>query len=146
MSEKEKLQEAIALFEAGRKYSKSGTIKINLNEDGYDVVLSALREKLESPRDWTPCAQGMPQNGQEVLFDVICDMNIGDLYGVYKGKYEDGVFWIDEHDHKSYIGAPKETVTEWMPCPKSHRADDTTGKVQEDAEPKFEDRGWENDE
>ena len=35
------IEEAIALFEAGRKYSKSGTIKINLNEDGYDVVLSA---------------------------------------------------------------------------------------------------------
>ena len=62
MSEKKKLQEAIALFEAGRKYSKSGTIKINLNEDGYDVVLSALREKLETPRDWTPCAEGLPTN------------------------------------------------------------------------------------
>ena len=85
-------------------------------------------------RDWTPCAEGLPEDGQEVLFDVICDMNIGDLYGVYKGKYDDGVFWIDEHDHKSYIGAPKETVTEWMPCPKAHRTDDTTGKVKEEAE------------
>ena len=106
--------------------------------------LREIAEALESPREWTPCAEGLPEEGREVLFDVICDMNVYDLHGTYKGKYEDGVFWVDEYDHKSYIGAPKETVTEWMPCPKSHRADDTTGKadhivdankkVQEDAE------------
>lgn len=51
MSDQEKrIQEAITLFQAGRKYSKHGTIKINLNEDGYDVVLSALNEKLQRER------------------------------------------------------------------------------------------------
>ena len=51
MSDQEKrIQEAITLFQAGRKYSKHGTIKINLNEDGYDVVLSALNEKLQRDR------------------------------------------------------------------------------------------------
>lgn len=42
----QRIQEAIALFEAGRKFSKHGTIKINLNEDGYDIVLVALRNAL----------------------------------------------------------------------------------------------------
>jgi hypothetical protein len=74
------IEEAIALFEAGRKYSKSGTIKINLNEDGYDVVLSALREKLETPRDWTPCAEGLPEFTN--FYNVT--VGVGGMLGYYK--------------------------------------------------------------
>ena len=87
---------------------------------------------------WTPCSEGLPSEGQEVLFDVMSDMNVIDLRGVYKGKYEDGTFWIDECDHEAHIGAQKQTVAMWMPCPEFYNPDhirDATKKVDQFREP-----------
>ena len=63
----------------GRKYSKHGTIKINLNEDGYDVVLSALREKLQRETEPVPLTDDGCQNlpnkyGSGVYMNAPCRM------------------------------------------------------------------------
>ena len=146
MSEKKKLQEAIALFEAGRKYSKSGTIKINLNEDGYDVVLSALREKLETPRDWTPCAEGLPEDDDRfcawMQLEATINTNgrlatrtVGRFYSPTLKKW----FWADgwtsypTEDGKGIEDANIGNVVAWR-YPAPYRADDTTGKVKEGKE------------
>lgn len=76
-----------------------------------------------SHRGWTPCSKGLPEEDQEVLFQVRCDMMGGDLYGMYKGTYRDGTFWIDEYDHKSHIGAPVDAVLAWMPAPETYRGE-----------------------
>ena len=65
----------------------------------------------------------LPEEDQEILFQVQCDMMGGDLYGMYKGTYRDGTFWIDEYDHKSHIGAPVDAVLAWMPAPETYRGE-----------------------
>jgi hypothetical protein len=74
------------------------------------VLLDALR--------WIPVSERLPTEGQGVLFECICDMQVSDLYGMYKGVYEDGSFWIDNEDHDPQCGAIPESVIHWMPLPK----------------------------
>jgi len=157
VSEKKKLQEAIALFEAGRKYSKSGTIKINLNEDGYDVVLSALREKLETPR-WTPCAEGLPRNERKGIWEeyevTVCESHYPTCsYDPCDAPYSKEIVTtalFDDEQKIWHICRSKEAINAllkeddyplngdvivaWRDLTAPYRADDTTGKVKEDAE------------
>lgn len=137
MTDAEKLQEAIALFEAGRKYSKSGTIKINLNEDGYDVVLSALRDKLESPRpDWTPCAEGLPtpdaeENGVRKRYLCTTSTPSGKFVVVeliYITIGEKPV-WYDNDYYELFEGSGYQ-VTAWMPRPDPYNPDHIRGTTK----------------
>lgn len=86
----------------------------------HEEFMSKIRKRAAN---WTPCAERLPERGQEVLFQVKCDMTGGDLYGMYKGEYRDGTFWIDEYDHKSHIGALLDTVLAWMPAPETYRGE-----------------------
>ena len=74
------------------------------------------------PRDWTPCAEGMPTET--------------DKYWVTVFYY--GELFVEDRDyfaHEKYWGQGLNPVA-WMPKfkPEPYRADDTTGKVKEEAE------------
>lgn len=78
--------------------------------DNCRVLLDALR--------WIPVGE-RPKEGQAVLFNCICDMHVSDLYGMYKGYYKDGIFWIDSFDHDAQFGASVDLVTHWRPLPEA---------------------------
>ena len=84
---------------------------------------------LESPRDWTPCAEGMPirPDGKDIKRDwYIVTLETG---MVTLRAYE-----FDERSPFGY-GFHEQNiipVIAWQPLPAPYRADDTTGKVKED--------------
>ena len=84
--------------------------------------------------DWTPCADGLPEEGQEVLFETALQVPATDYFGTYKGFYSDGIFWIDNVMHEKKFGISKQSVIAWQPLPEPYNPDqfrDSTKKVIE---------------
>ena len=88
---------------------------------------------IESPRGWTPCADGMPtESGRYVVT-------------VKRTVLEKETEFTSERDFYANLSAGyrwestgfvDENIIAWMPKfkPAPYRADDTTGKVKEDAD------------
>lgn len=58
---------------------------------------------LESPRDWTPCAEGLPEDGN---YDVTIKSESGKLFIELNALFDDGE-WYTEYDGGAVIA--------WMP-------------------------------
>lgn len=134
-----------------KTFCKNGT-KCDLNQDRTCPFLAALDrlaeyedtglmpdeiEKMKAPRDWTPCAEGknLPTDEKVVLVT-------GVHLPLYDGDqdYPDTVFeaYRSSGAWKNTFGLrmAKTQIIAWMDLPAPYRADDTTGKVREDAEKK----------
>ena len=113
MTEREKaLQEFKYFKEMGYSHAdlpSSGSI---------ELAIAAL----ESPRDWTPCAEGLPEKRKTCLITYAC----GEQMYIGISQY------INERYGWTNIYDSSKTVLAWQPLPAPYRADDTTGKVKED--------------
>ena len=99
-----------------------------------DGFISILRENcptIESPRDWTPCAEGLPEKvdfrlwSKNVLATV--EQKTGKRYVIEAYYHYGHGEWKHDQD-EDFVGE----VIAWQPLPAPYRADDTTGKVKED--------------
>ena len=87
---------------------------------------------IESPRDWTPCAEGLPEsglkdeNGHNIVYLVTTSMYHGLDYMSLAIRVG-GKWYLDT----GYDFDRNETILAWMPKPALYRAD-TAGKVKED--------------
>ena len=82
------------------------------------------RGMTESPRHvWKPCADGLPEEGQEVLFRTELHEPTTDYFGTYKGVYSEEVFWVDNVKHEKEFGISKQGVVSWIPSPDSYNPD-----------------------
>ena len=85
------------------------------------IDLFDMMPTIESPRDWTPCAEGLPTVKETVLATIEDGFGNDIMFAWY-----DGENWQDGYKNKIPVIA-------WQPLPAPYRADDTTGKVKEDA-------------
>ena len=125
--------ETIKIYRNG--FNAESSLKIALSVlavvDGID--LARLRELAEAERegririgsDWTPCAEGLPKD----------DMAVYVSYEVF-GNYYPTIAFIKNGEWANIYGyrMNKEKVVAWLHLPAPYRADDTTGKVKEEAE------------
>jgi len=77
-----------------------------------------------SPRDWTPCAEGLP--GKETDNVLVCFL---DKFGFMEVSI--GWYWIPNEKWYTDAKSSPVDVIAWQPLPAPYRADDTTGKVKE---------------
>lgn len=123
-----------------KTFCKNGT-KCARNEDRTCPFLAALDRlaeyedtglmpseivKLQSPRDWTPCTEGLPTTNDDVYITY-----------EYRGKRfasvgfmgNSGNWYIlsDDDGNEQRVNA-----IAWQPLPAPYRADDTTGKAKKD--------------
>ena len=91
-------------------------------------AVKTVSDALESPRDWTPCAEGMPDTNDDVY---ITYEYRGKLIAAIGFMGHSGAWYILEDDDGNEA---KVNAIAWQPLPAPYRADDTTGKVKEEAE------------
>lgn len=95
-----------------------------------DGFISILRENcptIESPRDWTPCAEGLPTNSAryKVTLQVGSEAGTWLETAIISYRYCDGVGeWILPKSDWLIYG-----VIAWTKADAPYRSDDTTGKV-----------------
>jgi len=77
-----------------------------------------------APRDWTPCAEGLP--GKETDNVLVCFL---DKFGFMEVSI--GWYWIPNEKWYTDAKSSPVDVIAWQPLPAPYRADDTTGKVKE---------------
>ena len=97
-----------------------------------DYVIMGL-----APRDWTPCAEGEPENNKPCYVTVkkTWDNGTSNLY-VLDGYYAKGS-WFDKggwkiNSHGAYPWDCDAIAWKLNVAPEPYRADDTTGKVDDD--------------
>ena len=109
----------IAKFESAKQGSD---LRDTLYLCGVQAVIATF-PTLESPRDWTPCAEGLPTKAGTYLV-------------TYKESSERlGIEWKRDVCRARFTKAgwtfnrmACRTVLAWQPLPAPYRADDTTGK------------------
>ncbi|NCC04795.1 MAG: hypothetical protein EOM37_12335 [Proteobacteria bacterium] len=79
-------------------------------------------DTMESPRDWTPCAEGLPKKETDNV--LICYL---DKYGF--AEVGIGWYWVPNGKWYNEEKGNAIDVLAWQPLPAPYRADDTTGKV-----------------
>ena len=96
-----------------------------------DGFISILRENcptIESPRDWTPCAEGLPDDGEWIFVTVkeqYRDARVASCIVIYDAERRQYFPQGERGNKDELIGG----VIAWQKFPDPYRADDTTGKV-----------------
>ena len=88
-------------------------------ETRYLMAMIMAITALETPRDWTPCADGMPT--ADGTYDVTLKSEFGRYFIEQNARFENGE-WLTESDTGKVLA--------WMSPVAPYRADDTTGKVK----------------
>ena len=102
------------------------------------IDLFDMMPTIESPRDWTPCAEGMPTKEQAMVVNSYrhFHVTITDSTGKRSDAVEDCA-WRNEEwymfEYNCNILKTEWVAVAWKAYPTPYRADDTTGKVKEDA-------------
>ena len=79
-------------------------------------------------RDWTPCAEGLPEHCSENRVTVL-DTRCGARYATNMDYNIHTKKWTND---KANELPSCYSVIAWQPLPAPYRADDTTGKAKED--------------
>ena len=93
------------------------------NTEGYTFasdLISQLCAEIESPRDWTPCDEGLPDTNDDVY---ITYEYRGKLIAAIGFMGHSGAWYILEDDDGNEA---KVNAIAWQPLPAPYRADDTT--------------------
>ena len=101
-----------------------------------DGFISILRENcptIEFPRDWTPCAEGLPTESGRYIVTV--KRTVLGKETEFTSERDFYVYLSSGHRWES-TGIVDENIIAWMPKfkPDPYCADNATGKVKEDAD------------
>ena len=104
------------------------------NTEGYTFasdLISQLCAEIETPRDWTPCAEGLPKESGRYIVTV--KRTVLGKETEFTSERDFYVYLSAGHKWES-TGIVDENIIAWMPKfkPAPYRSDDTTGKVKED--------------
>lgn len=127
------IKEAIASLKIDAEHVAFDTAEVDLPEPAKRFIeaVRVVTDALETTRDWTPCADGLPEESGRYIVTV---------KRTVLGKETE---FTSERDFYAYLsaghkwestGIVDENIIAWMPKfkPAPYRADDTTGKVKED--------------
>lgn len=119
------LDEAIERYTNNAEYERMvGNLQGCLDFRQLAEWLSEL-EQLRKRIEWIPTSERLPNVSQEEDEMLITLEDKDGERDVYKGFYEDGLWWVQMYcgDHKINLNNPQSKVVAWMPLLESYKGE-----------------------